>query len=392
MCLNTRRADTEFWLHIQEHPLHYRILQYLCFCGFRGIVEVGNISYDVELISALVERWCPKTHTFHLQIGEATITLQDIEIMFGMVVDGNPILLEGSTDLGIVGRRQMMCDLTGWEPPLDCFCGIRRILVSKLAAYVKELDDITDDTPEIEVQQKVRLCLLWLCGGTLFSDKSNSKISLDYLIDLQDLNATSTKAWGQPHCHFYTILCHASMSLSSDVCGFLAFVQEGIIPLQPAPHPLWAIHHEASTPLARKWRRGIVHDNEARNILVRIRDVLNNLTIEQATGHETIYQMAQLILRDSRATSEMYGFASEFARISSELMNSAYLGTRLSFALNYAPPTQSAKSPPVQIRRQGRQSESRDSTRQDRRGGHSSMVDRREEPHDNFGLSLATTT
>ncbi|KAM3323317.1 hypothetical protein P3S67_004468 [Capsicum chacoense] len=28
-----------------------------------------------------------------------------------------------------------------------------------------------------------------------------------------------------------------------------------------------------------------------------------------AIGHETIYQITQLILRDSRATSEMYGFA-----------------------------------------------------------------------------------
>ncbi|PHU15796.1 hypothetical protein BC332_17001 [Capsicum chinense] len=72
-------------------------------------------------------------------------------------------------------------------------------------------------------------------------------------------------------------------------------------------------------------------------------------------------------------------------------MNFAYLGTRLSFAPNYAPPTQSAESPPVQIRRQGRQSESRDSTRQGRKGDRSSMADRSEEPHDNFGLSLATT-
>ncbi|PHU29413.1 hypothetical protein BC332_01506 [Capsicum chinense] len=184
----------------------------------------------------------------------------------------NPILLEGSTDLGIVARRQMMRDLTGWEPPLDCFCGIKRILVSKLAVYVKELDDITDDTPEIE-------------------------------------------AWGAAALSFlYYSLCRASMSSSSDVCGFLALVQ-------PAPHPLWANHHEASALLARKWRRGIVHVNEARNILVIIRDVLDNLTIKQ-----------------------------------------------------------------------GRQSESRDSTRQGRRGGRSSMADCSEEPHDNFGLSLAITT
>ncbi|KAM3237410.1 hypothetical protein P3S67_011831 [Capsicum chacoense] len=44
-----------------------------------------------------------------------------------------------------------------------------------------------------------------------------------------------------------------------------------------------------------------------------------------AMGHEIIYRMTQLILRDSIATSEMYEFASEFARISSESMNSAYL-------------------------------------------------------------------
>ncbi|KAM3199060.1 hypothetical protein P3L10_034212 [Capsicum annuum] len=111
-----------------------------------------------------------------------------------------------------------------------------------------------------------------------------------------------------------------------------------------------------------------------------------------AMGHETIYRMAQLILRDSRATSEMYGFTSEVACISSKSMNFVYIETRLSFAPNYAPPTQSAESPPVQVHRQGRQSESRYSTRQGRRGGRSSMADRREELHDNFGLSLAATT
>ncbi|PHU22884.1 hypothetical protein BC332_07991 [Capsicum chinense] len=218
--------------------------------------------------------------------------------MFGIVVDGSPILLEGSTDLGIVVRRQMMHDLIGWEPPLDRFCGIRRILVSILAAYIKELDNITDDTPKIEV---------W--------------------------------AW------------------------------EHIIPLQPTPYPLGVNHHEASAPLARKWRRGIVHVNEARNILVIIRDVLDNLTIEQAMGHETIYRMAQLVLDDPRATSEI-------------------------FAPNYAPPTQSAESPPVQVRRQGRQSASRDSTHQGRRSGRRAdrMSDRGKKPHNNFGLSLATTT
>ncbi|PHU28788.1 hypothetical protein BC332_00881 [Capsicum chinense] len=103
--------------------------------------------------------------------------------------------------------------------------------------------------------------------------------------------------------------------------------------------------------------------------------------VHPAMGHEIIYRMAQLILRDSRATSEMYEFASEVARISSKSMNFAYLGTRLSIAPNYAPPTQSAESSPMQVCRQGRHSASRYSTHQGRRGGRRA---------DNFGLSLAT--
>ncbi|CAN1351237.1 Serine/threonine-protein phosphatase 7 long form homolog [Linum perenne] len=44
-----------------------------------------------ELVTALLERWRPETNTFHLLQGEATITLEDVEVLTGLPTRGRSV-------------------------------------------------------------------------------------------------------------------------------------------------------------------------------------------------------------------------------------------------------------------------------------------------------------
>ncbi|MCD7455863.1 hypothetical protein HAX54_029862 [Datura stramonium] len=85
-------------------------------------VDVGFIPYDFGVITALVKRWRPETHTFHMRISEATITLQN--------------------------------DLTDWETTPEDFDGVSRISVTGLANYIYNLPAIKAYSTKFEVQRR----------------------------------------------------------------------------------------------------------------------------------------------------------------------------------------------------------------------------------------------
>ncbi|KAL9672446.1 hypothetical protein QQ045_028696 [Rhodiola kirilowii] len=68
--------------------LNPRLTQYVANAGFLPWSQVCNVKIDPKLCTALVERWRPETHTFHLNGGEATITLQDVALLTGLPIDG----------------------------------------------------------------------------------------------------------------------------------------------------------------------------------------------------------------------------------------------------------------------------------------------------------------
>ncbi|KAI0509801.1 hypothetical protein KFK09_010397 [Dendrobium nobile] len=65
-----------------------RMIYVLRNLGLHNIRHLQFIRLDHNLITALVERWCPLTNTFHFTVGEMTITLQDVQVILGLRIDG----------------------------------------------------------------------------------------------------------------------------------------------------------------------------------------------------------------------------------------------------------------------------------------------------------------
>ena len=84
--MEARRADHGMWKLLTREP--ERTMELIATMGFGVVCNLGTVMLDHSLITTLVERWRPETHTFHLPVGEATITLQDIEVLMGLRVDG----------------------------------------------------------------------------------------------------------------------------------------------------------------------------------------------------------------------------------------------------------------------------------------------------------------
>ncbi|KAI5005803.1 hypothetical protein ZWY2020_033046 [Hordeum vulgare] len=80
---------------------------------FIQLVSRSTPNLNAAAITALIDRWRPETHSFHLRTGEMIVTLQDVSMITALPIEGKPLCM--STDFE--GWRHQMVALIGMSPP-----------------------------------------------------------------------------------------------------------------------------------------------------------------------------------------------------------------------------------------------------------------------------------
>ena len=79
---------------------------------FVQLVSRSTPNLNAATLTALIDRWRPETHSFHLWTEEMIVTLQDVSMITALPIEGKPLCMSTNFE----GWRQQMEALIGMSP------------------------------------------------------------------------------------------------------------------------------------------------------------------------------------------------------------------------------------------------------------------------------------
>ncbi|XP_057544631.1 protein MAIN-LIKE 2-like [Amaranthus tricolor] len=164
-------TETMYTRHLDSAPwaIDAWIVPYLQHARLHDFHLIAYGRVDRALVTALVERWRQETHTFHLPIGEATVTLLDVAALTRLPIEGHAVCIDGRQFESWEDKVQR---LLGVRPPAEVTKG-SSLRVTWLAQNFSHLPEGADDA---NVERYARAYLLYLIGAVLFSDKTGNRV------------------------------------------------------------------------------------------------------------------------------------------------------------------------------------------------------------------------
>nr|XP_016460550.1 PREDICTED: serine/threonine-protein phosphatase 7 long form homolog [Nicotiana tabacum] len=219
----TRRID-DMWEFIKDHTLHPRIVRRLHDIGFYKIIEIVLLKFNWALITTMIEQWKLEMNTFHLPISEATITLENVEVLFGLPVDRLPVAYPHALrDYRGLHYLHMLQRLTGFQPAEETtLSGASRLQLKPVRQHLEAMyAEITDDSPPEVIDRHTRLLELLMFGGVLFPNTSENLVNLRFLHHLEQLDDLPDYSWGATVLgYLYMQMCRACTGTRETLSDF----------------------------------------------------------------------------------------------------------------------------------------------------------------------------
>ncbi|XP_042510740.1 uncharacterized protein LOC122086086 isoform X2 [Macadamia integrifolia] len=243
--------------------------------GFEDFAQLATRSSDHTLLQALVERWWPTTHTFHLPFGEMSITPMCFYMFTGLGFGGKPITRH--PDLWKYNPDAIEV-MIGRHPDKD------RVLVSWFRT-IWEGRPVSDGSYKAVHDQQARCFIMYMLGNTLFSNSSN-RISMSMLAYLEDLSRTSEFDWGSAG-YAYLLRNLDLLALAQTQCVMGAwFVPEcWCYELLGLRAPKLKDCTTLVFPRACRWSSTNTWRHSEVNSVEKIRDMINRLSQNEINWH-----------------------------------------------------------------------------------------------------------
>ncbi|XP_068475266.1 protein MAINTENANCE OF MERISTEMS-like [Phaseolus vulgaris] len=195
---------------------HERIQAAVELSGLGGLLHASYESLDRGLLCAFVERWHAETNSFHLSVGEMTITFDDVSNLLHLPIVGQFYTQEtldsdSANDLLVESLR------------------VDRALASEETRHCRGahvrlswLRDVYGDAcSRRQWTVAARAYLLHLVGCTIFADKSVTSVSVFYLGFFVDLRLTGGYSWAAAALtHMYEQLGDRSYANTKQLAGY----------------------------------------------------------------------------------------------------------------------------------------------------------------------------
>ncbi|XP_071723794.1 serine/threonine-protein phosphatase 7 long form homolog [Rutidosis leptorrhynchoides] len=199
-------------------------------------------------------------------MGEATITLQDVDVLLGLRVDGDPV----TGPDGIPQDPSEFCQrLFGFIPK------IKKSKVSLISLH-DHINTFNQSIPATQFQalQRVRCFVAYLLAGSLFCDKRSTHVDMFLLTNIEDVHVCGSALLAQTYRELSTATQFEARDI--DACGLLihTWAWERIARVRPE----FRRGHVApivGLPLAARWSRYLKKTQVANHSLVAIRDQLS---------------------------------------------------------------------------------------------------------------------